>query len=62
MYKKGIAHTLSLNYNEHKGIKGIISDISQQYPQIRKIILYGSKTRGDFAEDSDIDLLFITET
>ena len=62
MYKKAKVHTLPLNYNEHQAIKGIISEISQQSSHIKKIIIYGSKTRGDFSEDSDIDLLFITET
>lgn len=31
------------------------------YPVIKKAILYGSKARGDFLENSDIDLLLITE-
>lgn len=31
------------------------------YPVIKKAILYGSKARGDFLENSDIGLLLITE-
>lgn len=31
------------------------------YPVIKKAILYGSKARGDFLENSDINLLLITE-
>jgi len=62
MYKKSKVHALTLNYNEHQAIKGIINEISREYSHIKRIIIYGSKTRGDFSEDSDIDLLFITET
>lgn len=50
-----------LNYNEQSALEGIIG-LAGGYPFIRKIILYGSKARGDFLEDSDMDLLFITET
>ena len=42
-------------------MQGIIGEITRRYPPVKKIILYGSKVRGDFAEDSDIDLLFITD-
>ena len=52
---------LSLNYYEKFGIKGIISELTEKYSFIKEIILYGSKARGDFLEDSDIDLLFVTE-
>lgn len=31
------------------------------YPMINKIVLYGSKARGDFIEESDIDILFVTD-
>jgi predicted nucleotidyltransferase len=34
---------------------------SLDYPEIRKIILYGSVVRGDDTEDSDIDILIITD-
>jgi len=50
---------ISLNYNEQIGIKGIVSELTEKYSFIKKIILYGSKARGDFSEDSDIDLLFV---
>lgn len=53
--------TISLNYNEQVGLKGIIDEIVTKYPFIKKIILYGSKARGDFLEESDMDLLFITD-
>ncbi len=28
---------------------------------INKVVLYGSKARGDFLEESDIDILFVTD-
>jgi predicted nucleotidyltransferase len=61
MKKKEILHNVPLNYNEHQGVQGVIDEIAERYPPVKKIILYGSKARGDFEEDSDIDLLFITD-
>ncbi|MEK9130043.1 MAG: nucleotidyltransferase domain-containing protein [Patescibacteria group bacterium] len=43
-----------------KNLKQIIKDLKPYKPE--KIILYGSCARGDFREDSDIDLLIIKET
>lgn len=40
----------------------MIIRIRDFFPEIKKIILYGSKARGDFLEDSDIDLLFVIES
>jgi predicted nucleotidyltransferase len=54
-------NTIPLNYNETLGLKGVISELTGKYPFIKKIILYGSKARGVFIENSDLDLLFITE-
>ena len=53
--------TLSLNYNEQIGLKGLINELTKKYSSIKTIILYGSKARGDFLEESDIDLLFISD-
>ncbi|WP_353683846.1 nucleotidyltransferase domain-containing protein [Thermodesulfovibrio sp. 3907-1M] len=50
-----------LNYYEDRFINELIEKIKNLYPNIKKIILYGSKARGDFLEDSDIDLLFVVE-
>lgn len=50
-----------LNYNEQKAVNSIVEMIPVRFPSVRKIVLYGSKARGDFHEDSDIDLLFVTE-
>jgi len=50
-----------LSYNEQKVLEGIIQKIPSMYPLINKIVFYGSKVRGDFIEDSDIDILFVTD-
>ena len=54
-------NTIPLNYNETLGLKGVMSELTGKYPFIKKIILYGSKARGVSIENSDLDLLFITE-
>jgi len=53
--------TLSLNYNEQIGLKGLVNELTEKHSSIKTIILYGSKARGDFLEESDIDLLFIAD-
>lgn len=50
-----IAGRIPLNYNEQRALEGIIQEVTNKYP-VKKIILYGSKARGDFVEGSDIDL------
>jgi predicted nucleotidyltransferase len=50
-----------LNYNEQRALESIILNVVPKYPAIGKIVLYGSKARGNFTEESDIDLLFVTE-
>ena len=56
-----IAEQIPLNFNEQSALKGVIDELTSKYPFIKRIIIYGSKARGDFIEDSDIDLLFIVE-
>ena len=58
---RNLIFELPLNYNEQTGLDGIISELSDKYPVIKRVILYGSKARGDSLENSDMDLLFITE-
>lgn len=50
-----------LNFNEQRALESIILRVISTYPMVRGIVLYGSKARGNFIEESDIDLLFITE-
>mgnify|MGYP000418548217 CR=1 FL=1 len=43
-------------------IKSIIVEIAKKYNiGIYKIILFGSRARGDYTEDSDWDILLVTE-
>lgn len=50
-----------LNYNEQRALESIILRVISTYPVIRTIVLYGSKARGNFVEESDVDLLFIAD-
>ena len=50
-----------LHCHELEALKGIIDAVTDRFPWIGKIILYGSKARGDFREESDVDLLFAVE-
>ncbi len=44
---------------ERKAVKQAESVLRKQFP-IHRVILFGSKARGDYDEHSDIDLLLIT--
>jgi predicted nucleotidyltransferase len=50
-----------LSYIEQQVVEDIVQKIPSVYSLINKIILYGSRARGDFLEDSDIDILFVTD-
>lgn len=39
----------------------IINEIFEKYPQIKKVIVYGSRAKGNFREGSDIDLTILDE-
>ncbi|MHB1696499.1 MAG: nucleotidyltransferase domain-containing protein [bacterium] len=47
-----------LNDNERKALSELREKINEKYPGT-ELILYGSKARGDYREDSDIDLLIV---
>jgi predicted nucleotidyltransferase len=61
MLTSEILDKINLNYNEQQGLNGAISELTCRYPFIEQVILYGSKTRGDSIEESDIDILIVTE-
>jgi len=61
MEKTDVINIFHLNYPERSGLRDIIAELTNNYPIIKKAILYGSKARGNFLENSDIDLLLITE-
>ncbi len=49
----------SLMKNESDAIEAAIRMLKSEFP-ITKVILFGSKARGDYDEHSDIDLLVVT--
>jgi len=61
MEKTDVINIFHLNCPERSGLRDIIAELTNNYPIIKKAILYGSKARGNFLENSDIDLLLITE-
>ncbi|ADD02941.1 DNA polymerase beta domain protein region [Thermoanaerobacter italicus Ab9] len=38
-----------------------LKDIFKKYPQIKRVIIYGSRARGDFKPASDIDIAIFSE-
>lgn len=51
---------LNLKENEKKALQELKEKLLERFPDA-EIILYGSKARGDFDEESDIDLLILLE-
>lgn len=49
---------LNLKENERKALQELKERLLERFPDA-EIILYGSKARGDFDEESDIDLLIL---
>jgi hypothetical protein len=47
---------INLKDNERKALRELKERLLKKYPGV-EIILYGSKARGDFDKESDIDLL-----
>ena len=51
--------SVSLMKNENDAIKAAIKMLKNEFSVV-KVILFGSKARGDYDEHSDIDLLVVT--
>ena len=49
----------ALPKRECEAVEAAVSVLKKQFP-VQRVILYGSKARGDYDEHSDIDLLLIT--
>jgi len=47
-----------LTNNEKKALKELKKEVLKLYPEA-KLILFGSKVRGDFDEESDVDVLVV---
>lgn len=57
----GNIYQLVLKENERRALQELKEKLLQRFPAA-EIILYGSKARGDFDEESDIDLLILVES
>ncbi|MFQ6092441.1 MAG: nucleotidyltransferase domain-containing protein [bacterium] len=51
----------ALIQNEREAIEATVGKLKREFP-VDKVVLFGSKARGDFDEHSDIDLLIITSS
>ena len=52
-----------LTPNERSAIEQAVQEVKNKFTdQVRYVALFGSKARGDFNPDSDIDLLIISES
>jgi predicted nucleotidyltransferase len=60
--KGGFERKTMLNEIEKKAIGELIEKLKETYGEnLVKVILYGSKARGDQTEDSDIDIMIILQ-
>ena len=52
----------ALDYQTQTLLQGYIEELRKIYGEhLQKIILYGSRARGDFREDSDYDIMILTD-
>ena len=56
---KSDVDTLKASDEAKNGLKFYIPYITEKLPKLERIYLFGSQARGDWTEDSDIDLLFV---
>ena len=61
MYDKITVRKTKLRKNEKEALRELKKRITEKFPAA-KIILYGSKARGDSCKESDIDLLILVES
>jgi predicted nucleotidyltransferase len=53
-------HLQHLSENEHNALETFVSRLRQLYcDDVQLVMLFGSKARGDFDEQSDLDLLVV---
>ncbi len=49
----------ALQSNERNALQVFVKKLDRSYPDLRQVILYGSKARGDGTDDSDIDVMVV---
>ena len=59
--REGTDNPASLRERYQREIERVVSILQEHYAP-DKVILFGSCGRGDFSEDSDVDLLIVKET
>lgn len=57
---KKTINDIEINSKEKEAVKEIKHLLFENFP-VRKIIIFGSKAKGNAVKDSDIDLLVVTE-
>lgn len=53
--------SVELSLEERQAILHLKRELGNRFPQVRKLILFGSAARGDAGPDSDVDLLILTD-
>jgi predicted nucleotidyltransferase len=60
MKASNVSNINTLTYQETKALEELISKVNAAF-EVKKIILFGSKARGDSHESSDVDIMVIIE-
>jgi len=51
-----------MNYGLKENTIAAIQSVFKNYPLVKKVILYGSRAKGNFRNGSDIDLVMVGES
>ncbi|HHY95413.1 MAG TPA: nucleotidyltransferase domain-containing protein [Firmicutes bacterium] len=53
--------SIKLSAGERQAILDLKLELEKRFPQVKKLILFGSAARGDAGPESDVDLLVLTD-
>ena len=60
--QKGLARLRHLNSREKAAISEFVARLREKYAdEVMLVVLFGSKVRGDFDEESDLDVLVVVQ-